>query len=95
MSKKDFFAKQTQGSEVKTEIVRKYFGVWAGVMVNQAKRHGYTKIGYADLFAGKGRYLDGSKSTPILILESAIRDKAVREMLVSIFNDANPKTLRP
>jgi len=91
MSKKDFFAKQTQGSEVKTEIVRKYFGVWAGVMVNQAKRHGYTKIGYADLFAGKGRYLDGSKSTPILILESAIRDKAVREMLVSIFNDANPK----
>lgn len=91
MSKKDFFTKQTQGSEVKTEIVRKYFGAWAGVMVNNAKRRGYTKIGYADLFAGRGRYADGSKSTPILILESAIKDERVREMLVCVFNDADPE----
>jgi three-Cys-motif partner protein len=89
VSKKDFFATQTQGSEVKTEIVRKYFGAWAGVMTRNAVKKGYKKIGYADLFAGKGRYLDGSKSTPILILESALRDKRVSEMLVSIFNDAN------
>jgi three-Cys-motif partner protein len=91
VAKKDFFAAQTQGSEVKTEIVRKYFGAWAGVMVNNARKKGFTKIGYADLFAGRGRYRDGSKSTPILILESAIRDQAVREMLVCLFNDSDPE----
>ena len=87
MPKRDFFESRTHRSEVKTEIVRRYFGAWAGVMVRNVQRRGQAKIGYADLFAGKGRYLDGSKSTPILILESALKDNRVREMLVSIFND--------
>jgi three-Cys-motif partner protein len=91
VSNKDFFFSQTQSSEIKTEIVRKYFVAWARVMMNAVARRGQTKIGYVDLFAGKGRYEDGSKSTPILILEKAIQDKRIGEMLVCVFNDANKK----
>ena len=60
MPKRDFFVSRTHRSEVKTEIVRKYFGAWAGVMVNLVVRRGQAKIGYADLFAGKGRYSDAA-----------------------------------
>ncbi len=88
MTTNDFFAARTEGSEVKTEIVRKYFWAWAKIISKQVKRRGGEKIGYADLFAGKGRYDDGTKSTPVLILEGAIRDQDIREMLVAVFNDA-------
>ncbi len=45
------------------------------------------KIAYIDLFAGPGRYEDGAKSTPLLILEQAIAEPAFRENLVTWFND--------
>lgn len=90
MPKKDFYDEMTEQSEVKTEIVRKYFWAWAKLIIAQVKKHGGNKIGYADLFAGKGRYRDGSKSTPLLILEGAIRDRDISQMLVTIFNDADP-----
>jgi three-Cys-motif partner protein len=45
------------------------------------------RIAYIDLFAGPGRYTDGSKSTPVLILERAIADPVMRKMLVALFND--------
>ena len=40
-------------------------------------------------FSGPGRYQDGSKSTPLLILERAIADQDMREKLITIFNDKN------
>jgi three-Cys-motif partner protein len=49
------------------------------------------KIGYIDLFAGPGIYHDGTKSTPLLILESAIQEPDMRELLVTSFNDADPE----
>ena len=88
MSNEDFFDEQTIKSEVKTEIVRKYFWAWAKVISKQVKKSGQNKIGYVDLFAGPGRYKDGSKSTPIRIIEGAIRDEEIREMLVTLFNDS-------
>lgn len=97
MPTKDFFNERTEASEVKTEIVRKYFWPWAKIISKQVRKRGDAKIGYVDLFAGSGRYEDGSKSTPILILEGAIRDDQIREMLVTLFNDQDPekiKTLR-
>ena len=93
MPTKDFFAERTESSEVKTEIVRKYFWPWAKIISNQVKKRGGQKIGYADLFAGKGRYQDGSESTPIEILRGAIRVPQIREMLVAVFNDENRENI--
>jgi len=86
---RDFFEERNIRSEVKTEIVRKYFSAWAKIMVAQMRKKGGDKIGYVDLFAGKGRYDNGSPSTPLRILEAAIRDKDISQMLVAVFNDRN------
>ncbi len=82
----NFFEESKESSQVKTRIVEKYFWAWAKVIIPHAKER-KSNIGYVDLFAGPGRYDDGSKSTPILVLEKAIREKDISDMLVSIFND--------
>lgn len=89
MNNNEFFEGQRQQSLIKSEIVRKYFWAWAKVIIPSAKKYG-KKIAYIDLFAGPGIYQDGTKSTPILILERAIEEKDMRDMLVALFNDANP-----
>ena len=83
-----FFHKPTEQSLVKGRIVEKYFWAWAKVIIPQAQRRN-NKIGYVDLFAGQGSYNDGTKSTPILVLEKAAEDEDIRNMLVSVFNDVN------
>ena len=90
MSNSDFFKQSREQSLVKAEIVAKYFWAWAKVIMPWAKK-GQNKIAYVDLFSGPGRYEDGSKSTPLRILEQAIDDKSpdMREMLIAIFNDIN------
>lgn len=90
MSTDKFFEESKEQSQVKATIVSKYFWAWAKVLISQVKNRG-NKIAYIDLFAGPGRYKDGSKSTPILILEKAVADKDMREMLVTIFNDGDPE----
>ncbi|GAA5534642.1 hypothetical protein Dalu01_03053 [Deinococcus aluminii] len=54
------------------------------------------RIAYIDLFAGPGRYKNGKSSTPLLILESAIRDSdpRMRQMLVTMFNDKDEENVR-
>lgn len=86
MTDQSFFDERTEQSFIKAEIVAKYFWAWAKVIIPQAKKR-QNKIAYIDLFSGPGRYKDGSKSTPLLILERAIADPDMREMLVTIFND--------
>ena len=88
MTNNSFFNESTETSLVKTEIVAKYFWAWAKVIIPQAKKR-KTNIAYIDLFSGPGRYQDGSKSTPLLILERAIADQDMREKLITIFNDKN------
>ncbi|NES77962.1 MAG: three-Cys-motif partner protein TcmP [Okeania sp. SIO1H6] len=83
-----FFDESRETSLVKAEIVAKYFWAWAKVIIPQAKKWG-KDIAYIDLFSGPGRYQDGSKSTPLLILERAIADEDMRERLITIFNDKN------
>jgi three-Cys-motif partner protein len=90
MSNDSFFGKQKEQSLIKTRIVEKYFWVWAKVIIPTAKKAG-SKIAYIDLFAGPGRYEDGSKSTPIKVLETAISDPDMRNMLITVFNDADPE----
>ncbi len=86
MSTDNFFDETTDQSLVKATIVSKYFWAWAKVIIAAAKKHG-GRIAYIDLFAGPGRYKNGTKSTPLLILEKAIEDADMRNMLVSMFND--------
>jgi three-Cys-motif partner protein len=83
-----FFDERSDQSEVKARIIQKYFYAWANVVSPSAKqREG--KIAYIDLYAGPGRYKDGAASTPLLVLEHAIGDPSLREMLVTLFNDAD------
>jgi len=83
-----FFNESMEQSIVKASITQKYFWAWAKVIMPSAKKEG-NKIGYIDLFAGAGRYEDGAKSTPMLILEKAVADSDISKMLISIFNDVD------
>lgn len=86
MSNERFFDETTEQSFVKSTIVSKYFWAWAQVIISSVKKRG-GKLAYLDLFAGPGRYEDGAASTPITILQRAITDPDMREMLVTVFND--------
>jgi three-Cys-motif partner protein len=90
MSTDTFFDESSEQSAVKAAIVSKYFWVWAKVIMPQALK-GSKKIAYLDLFAGPGRYKTGAKSTPLLILEKAIEDPQMSQMLVTVFNDKDDK----
>ncbi|MFH2145091.1 MAG: three-Cys-motif partner protein TcmP [Candidatus Omnitrophota bacterium] len=87
-----FFDESSEQSLIKATIVSKYFWAWANVIMPSAKKAS-NKISYIDLFAGPGRYKDGTKSTPLLILEQSIAHPDMRNMLVAIFNDKNSKQI--
>lgn len=90
-----FFEEQREQSAVKAEIVAKYFNAWADVMIGNAQRYnGIEKIAYIDLFAGPGRYKDGAKSTPLLVLERAIQKPELARLLVTMFNDSDPDNVQ-
>jgi three-Cys-motif partner protein len=85
-----FFEESKEQSRVKAAIVSKYFDAWARVIMgaqNVYRANSENRIAYIDLFAGPGRYIDGTKSTPLLVLEKAIQHDVMRERLVTIFND--------
>jgi len=94
MSIEDFFDESREQSLIKAIIVSKYFYAWANVMIPQAKKWSNNKIAYIDLFAGTGFYKDGNKSTPLLILEKAIQNDNMREMLITVFNDKDPEKVQ-
>lgn len=85
-----FFEESREQSRVKSAIVAKYFEAWARVMIgtqNKYRKNDDHRISYIDLFAGPGRFSDGTTSTPLLVLEKAIQDEVMRQRLVTIFND--------
>jgi three-Cys-motif partner protein len=84
-----FFDETTEQSALKAKIVSDYFWAWAKVIIPTVRKSPRNRIAFIDLFAGPGRYKDGTKSTPLLVLEKAIQDPDLREMLVTIFNDKN------
>lgn len=86
MVDKEFFDEVREQSQIKARIVQKYFWAWAKVIIPTAKQHD-NRILYIDLFAGPGRYDDGTISTPLLVLQKAIDDPDMRHMLVTHFND--------
>ncbi len=84
-----FFDESSEQSQIKARIIQKYFWAWAKVIIPSAKQYD-NRILYIDLFAGPGRYKDGTLSTPLLVLQKAIEDADMRSMLVTLFNDADP-----
>lgn len=85
-----FFEESREQSRVKSAIVAKYFEAWARVIIgaqNKYRKNDDHRIAYIDLFAGPGRFSDGTTSTPLLVLEKAIQDEVMRQRLVTIFND--------
>lgn len=93
MAEENFFEESTVQSQVKASIVSKYFWAWARVISPSARGRG-SSIAYIDLFAGPGRYGDGTKSTPLLVLEQAIADPQLADLLVTIFNDLDSTSTR-
>lgn len=95
-----FFEEMSAQSKIKAKIVSGYFLRWAKIIISTAKKNEQrfgrspSKIAYIDLFAGPGRYKVGSKSTPLLVLEEAIKDEDIRQRLVTIFNDKNEQNTR-
>lgn len=90
-----FFQEQREQSQIKARIVSKYFSAWARVILNSQKRYSQfsQKMAYIDLFAGPGRYDDQSKSTPILVLESILRDPELTDRVVTLFNDKDTENV--
>ena len=97
MQGNSFFNEQTDQSLVKSIIVAKYFDVWANIIISTQKRYpnlSSGKIAYIDLFAGPGRYCDGSQSTPIKILKNAVQKPDLCRRLVTLFNDKDKNNAR-
>ncbi|MEP7234282.1 MAG: three-Cys-motif partner protein TcmP [Ignavibacteriota bacterium] len=90
----EFFEEPTEQSFIKAAIVSKYFKPWAKIILGVQARYGRKKkIAYIDLFAGPGKYNDGSLSTPLLVVEHALKDREIKESLVCLFNDANKNNI--
>ena len=94
MAGRIFFNEPLDQSKIKAAIVSKYFWAWAKVIIPVTKRMNKDRIAYIDLFAGPGRYHDGTKSTPLLILEQAIQHPDMQRMLVTHFNDLDAEHVR-
>ena len=85
---KEFFEDRDDRSAVKARIIEKYFATWAQILMPTVKSKGEdSKLAYIDLYAGPGRYDDGSASTPLLVLERAIANPDLCDRLVPLFND--------
>lgn len=87
----EFFTDQTIQSLTKARIVSKYFRAWAKILGDRARKRGET-IRYVDLFAGRGRYHNGSPSTPLLVLQHVIDTPDIHGLFLSRFNDADRET---
>lgn len=91
MTTQTFFDESKQQSQVKSAIVAKYFDAWSKIMISTQNRSRNprpdNRIAYIDLFAGPGRFSDGTISTPLLVLEKAIKNEDLCQRLVTIFND--------
>jgi three-Cys-motif partner protein len=87
MPTENFFDRPSKQSRVKAAIVSKYFDAWARVIVLKVSR----QLAYVDLFAGPGRYDDGTPSTPLLVLQKAVSNPELLPGIKLVFNEANPK----
>lgn len=81
-----FFDYPRESSKIKHKAVVDYFLAWANVLLARSKI-----VGYADLFAGPGKYKNGEKSIPMLITEQVIDNDRLRRSVRLWFNDGDPE----
>jgi len=79
-----FFKKPSDASRRKLQIAGGYFDSYMNVL---ARGH---EAGYADLFAGPGRYENGEKSVPLAICEKVVADERLRNLVRLWFNEGDP-----
>lgn len=73
---------------IKSRIVGKYFKAWSQiVLARSGDPRG--RIAYIDLFAGPGKFNDGTLSTPFQVLGEAIEDRQLCTHLTTFFSDQN------
>ena len=87
-----FYEKPTPQSMAKATMVSKYFASWAQVMKSTLDPG--KPMYYIDLFSGPGKYEDGTKSTPLLVIDEALKDDKLPSQLYLVFNDKNPDFVR-
>jgi three-Cys-motif partner protein len=84
----DFFDQPLDQSKVKSTIVTNFFTSWSKVMLGAAQHSGRSqRLAYYELFCGPGRYRDGAKSTPLMIMEQIIATSGLRENMEATFID--------
>lgn len=93
MGTEAFFDETTEQSRVKRAIVTDYFSVWAKI-ISASFRTPDQALAYVDLFAGPGRYKDGTESTPLLVLRKALADHDLSQRLRTFFNDVDADKCR-
>jgi three-Cys-motif partner protein len=86
----DFFVERQDQSEVKSQIVVRMFDAWSTIVGGTAQGgESDRRLAYIDLYAGPGLYEDGSKSTPLLMLEKIIAKPMLAGCIVTMFNDVD------
>lgn len=80
-----FFDYPRESSQIKQKVVVDYFVSWSNVLARDRT------VGYADLFAGPGKYKNGDKSIPLLIAERVIQDARLRKHVKLWFNEGDPE----
>jgi three-Cys-motif partner protein len=90
MPVRSFFDKPTPQSKAKARIVSGYFKAWSNVILSTTRGSG-AQLGYFDLYAGTGKYGDGTPSTPLLVLKHARGNPDLCRRLVAQFNDHNKR----
>lgn len=92
MQHEEFYEEPTAASIAKIKIVADYFSAWSKVILPHAKKQNDSRVAFLDLFSGPGRYKDGTASTPLWILGSAVNNVDLRNHLVMHFNDVDTAT---
>lgn len=80
----DFFKHQTPSSKIKATIISEYFPQYCSII---SRKHIPKKFGYFDMFAGPGRYEDGSLSTPLLVAKACYDRPDLLDRVWMVFND--------
>lgn len=84
----DFFDQPKEKSKIKVYIVTEFFKTYFSII----NRRGFSdEIYYIDLFSGPGVYKDGTRSTPMVLMDivDSFKDDDIRNKLVMLFNDEN------
>lgn len=88
----DFFREKRNTSEIKSEILNKYFKAWCGILLHGQKFKKINTVLYVDLYSGQGYYEDGQPSTPIKILHSIHKSSGsiidLNKCVKTFFNDS-------